>query len=112
MGDVLVALDVFAFPSRAETFGLAAVEAGQAGIPIVANDLPVLREVLNIDGQAAAHFVDVKDDTAFASAVEAILTQPEKAAALGAVGRQLKDKYSLDHMIDVYEQLALGEVTI
>ena len=45
-------LDVFVFPSQAESFGLAAVEAAQAGIPVVANDLRVLREVLAIDERA------------------------------------------------------------
>ena len=45
-------LDVFVFPSQAESFGLAAVEAAQAGIPVVANDLRVLREVLSRRRQA------------------------------------------------------------
>jgi glycosyltransferase-like protein len=36
---------VFAFPSVQEGFGLAAMEALAAGVPVVARDLPVLREV-------------------------------------------------------------------
>jgi glycosyltransferase-like protein len=36
---------VFAFPSVKEGFGLAAMEALAAGVPVVASDLPVLREV-------------------------------------------------------------------
>src|SRR5262249_12709129 len=35
----------FAFPSTKEGFGLAAMEALAAGVPLVASDLPVLREV-------------------------------------------------------------------
>ena len=38
VGLFLAGLDAFVFPSTAETFGLAAVEAAQAGIPVVAND--------------------------------------------------------------------------
>lgn len=34
------------FPSLAEGFGLPAAEAAAAGVPVVCNDLPVLREVL------------------------------------------------------------------
>ena len=34
----LRALDVFVFPSLAESFGLAPVEAAQAGVSVVAND--------------------------------------------------------------------------
>jgi len=37
--------DVFAFPSTKEGFGLAAMEALAAGVPVVTRDLPVLREV-------------------------------------------------------------------
>jgi len=104
-------LDLFVFPSRAETFGLAAVEAGQAGIPVVANDLPVLREVLDIDGEAAALFVDVKDQAAFTNAVVNILSDETLYARLSNNGQQLKNKYSLDHMVDVYDKLAKGEAT-
>ena len=39
IGAFLAGLDVFVFPSEAETFGLAAVEAANAGIPCVVNDL-------------------------------------------------------------------------
>ncbi len=38
-------VDVFAFPSTKEGFGLAAMEALAAGVPVVVRDLPVLREV-------------------------------------------------------------------
>ena len=42
---LVAAADVFAFPSAKEGFGLAAMEALAAGVPLVASDLPVLREV-------------------------------------------------------------------
>lgn len=41
---MLAAMDVFAFPSTTEGFGLAAVEAQAAGLPVVASDLPGPRE--------------------------------------------------------------------
>ena len=43
---LVAAAGVFAFPSAREGFGLAALEALAAGVPVVASDLPVLREVL------------------------------------------------------------------
>jgi glycosyltransferase-like protein len=42
---LMAAAGVFAFPSVKEGFGLAAMEALAAGVPLVASDLPVLREV-------------------------------------------------------------------
>jgi glycosyltransferase-like protein len=42
---LVAAADVFAFPSTKEGFGLAAMEALAAAVPVVVRDLPVLREV-------------------------------------------------------------------
>ncbi|SDH07402.1 MSMEG_0565 family glycosyltransferase [Klenkia brasiliensis] len=42
---LVAAAEVFAFPSTKEGFGLAAMEALAAGVPLVTRDLPVLREV-------------------------------------------------------------------
>ena len=47
---------VFAFPSTKEGFGLAAMEALAAGVPVVTRDLPVLREVF---GDAVTYAADV-----------------------------------------------------
>ena len=64
IGDFLAALDVFVFPSLTETFGLAAVEAAQFGVPVVANDLPIFDEVLQDDGQSCALLVRAADTAA------------------------------------------------
>lgn len=105
IGEFLGALDVFVFPTIAETFGLAAVEAAAAGLPVVATDLPVLREVLEVDGAPAALLVDTADTAAFAAAVDRIFAEPALAAALGAAGRGLDRRFSLDAMIDAYAGL-------
>lgn len=55
------------FPSDDEGFGLPTVEALACGTPVVASDLPVLREVL---GERAT-FVDVADLEALVAAAEA-----------------------------------------
>ena len=57
IADLYAAADVFVFPSIWETFGLAAVEAGMAGMPMVVADLPVLHEVLRADGCEPVAFV-------------------------------------------------------
>jgi L-malate glycosyltransferase len=105
IGDFLAALDVFVFPSLAETFGLAAVEAAQAGVPVVANDLPVLREVLAVEGKPAALLVDATDTNEFAMTVSLALNDQSLRASLRQNGQRLKSLYSIDRMVRDYEQI-------
>lgn len=105
IGDFLAALDVFVFPSLAETFGLAAVEAAQSGVPVVANDLPVLREVLAVEGRAAALFVDAADPEAFAATVSLALDDQNQRASLRQTSQRLKSLYSIDRMVEDYERI-------
>lgn len=105
LGALLAALDCFVFPSAAETFGLAPVEAAQAGAPVVANDIHVLREVLAVDGAPCALFVDATDTPAFAAAVARVLHDPATREALTTAGRRLSDRYPLDAMIDQFMRL-------
>ena len=53
---LVAAAEVFAFPSVQEGFGLAAMEALAAGVPVVCRELPVLREVF---GDAVTYAHDV-----------------------------------------------------
>src|SRR4051794_5667305 len=89
-------LDVFVFPSQAESFGLAAVEAAQAGIPVVANELPFLREVLAVDDEACALFVDAANPETFAAAVQSLLDDGPLKTTLTTRGRELSRRYSPD----------------
>ncbi len=105
VGDVLAALDVFVFPTVAETFGLAAVEAAQAGVPVVANALPVLREVLSVNGEPCALFISTDDTDAFAAAVERVLSDRVLRERLISLGRGLRDNYPPERMFAGYDRL-------
>jgi glycosyltransferase involved in cell wall biosynthesis len=101
----LKSLDVFVFPTLAETFGLAVVEAAQAGVPVVANDLDVLREVLGTQEGPCALLVDANDTVAFAAAVERLLRDAALRAALIARSRGLAARYSVETMTGRYAEL-------
>ena len=105
IGDFLVSLDAFVFPTQAETFGLAAVEAASAGIPVVATDLPVLREVLSSKGKPAALLVDASDDQKLADAVSRVLTDSDLREHLVESAKGLSSRYSVVAMIDEYERM-------
>jgi glycosyltransferase-like protein len=86
---------VFAFPSTKEGFGLAAMEALAAGVPLVARDLPVLREVF----AGAARFARDGDGfaDAFAGELAGVLAGGDSGApARAAVGRALATSHSWD----------------
>jgi L-malate glycosyltransferase len=105
VGAFLACLDLFVFPSRAETFGLAAVEAAHAGVPVVANDLPVLREVLSYQGEPAAVFVDASDSAMLAAAVSRVLEDPALNDTLRQNAKGLRVRYSVDAMVDDYVRI-------
>lgn len=102
----LAAGDIYLFPSRFETFGLAVAEAAMAGLPVVANDLPVLREVLHDEaGNPAALFVDTEDARQIVGAIEMLLDDAEEAARLASAGRRLVRRYSPQAMSRAYGAL-------
>jgi glycosyltransferase involved in cell wall biosynthesis len=105
IGDFLASLDLFVFPSHAETFGLAAVEAAGAGVPVVANDLSVLREVMSYDGKPAAFFADAADDEKLTDAVSRVMTDRMLREELIASGKGLRMRYSVERMIDEYDRI-------
>jgi glycosyltransferase involved in cell wall biosynthesis len=102
IGAFLACLDVFVFPTQAETFGLAAVEAANAGIVSVVNDLTVLREVLSFQGRPAALFVDASDHAKLSAAVRRALEDEMLRETLRQNARGLRTRYSVDTMVEEY----------
>jgi glycosyltransferase involved in cell wall biosynthesis len=109
IGAFLKSLDVFVFPTSGETFGLAPVEAAQAGIPVVSSDISVMREVLQVRGEPCAVFVETTDIPAFAKAVRAVLSDPDLRRRLSECGQRLREQHSLDAMVDGYRRLIRRE---
>ena len=74
---------LLAYPSVYEGFGLPPLEAFATGVPVVASDLPVIREVT---GELAA-LAPAGDATALAGALRAVLAGPGDRAARVARAR-------------------------
>lgn len=107
--EFLAAGDLYVFASQNETFGLSVVEAAIAGLPVVSNGLPVLREVLSTeDGEPAAVFSEADDAAAIARAVAALIETPGLGERVSAAGRRLAGKYSPAAMCLAYEALLTG----
>jgi glycosyltransferase involved in cell wall biosynthesis len=107
IGDLLGAVDMLVFPSLWETFGFAAVEAAMAGVPIVAADLPVLREVLSVGGDGPVCFVDAANPQALAAAIETQRLNTQYSNAIGEFSEAIRAKYSQSRMLSSYDELVI-----
>ncbi|HVJ26318.1 MAG TPA: glycosyltransferase family 1 protein [Vicinamibacterales bacterium] len=92
LGSLYATASAFAFLSEYEGFGLTPLEALAAGVPVVALDTPVAREVY---GDAAV-LVRAGDIDATADALTRLLTVPEAAAAQLARAPLILARYSWD----------------
>jgi glycosyltransferase-like protein len=88
------AADVFAFPSVKEGFGLAALEALAAGLPLVASDIEVFRGFLAHERSALLH--PVGDAEALAGALTRVARDPDLRARLRAGGDAVVAQYGWD----------------
>lgn len=91
---------VLLLPSYSETFGMVGVEAQAAGVPVIASDLPALRESL---GDAAV-FVSPVDTVAWARAL-ATLDDPERWASASEAGLANAARFTAGASISAFEGL-------
>lgn len=84
---------VVAVPSRHETFGMVALEALAAATPVVAFDIPGLREVVPDGSGWRAPAFDV---SALAAHIRAACNDPELALAAGREGRGFATNFDWD----------------
>lgn len=87
MPSVFAALDVFVLPStQPEPFGLVVIEAMASGKPVVATAPGGPSETV-VDGETG-YLVPPSNPREIASAVEKLLTDPEKRKLMGEAGRK------------------------
>ena len=85
--DFFASLDVFAMPSRTDSFGIVFLEAWANGLPVVAAAAGGVPDVVR-DGEAG-YLVPFGDLDLMAARLAALVDQPDLAGSLGQVGRRL-----------------------
>ncbi len=80
-------------PSRQETFGLVAIEALATGTPVIAFDIPCLREVIPV---GSGWLVEPFDTVALATEIARRYNQPERLKAAGTEGRRFAARFDWD----------------
>ena len=91
--------DVFVFPSAYESFGTVALEALAAGLPVVASDLPALREATG----GHATLVPMADLDGWVAAVAELLSDPRLRAARAEAGRRWAAAFTWDRVLDRFQ---------
>jgi len=101
---------IFISAAKYEPFGLAVLEAAQAGCALVLSGIPTFKELW--DGVAV--FVDPDDDQAIAQAVGHLASDEAARLSLGEAARRRASAYSVDAMIsnilDAYRSLPSPQV--
>jgi D-inositol-3-phosphate glycosyltransferase len=95
--------DVCVVPSRAETFGLVALEAQASGTPVVAAAVGGLLDIVE-DG-VTGHLVEGRDPRAFAACLARILADGPLRLRLGDAARERAQQFTWTRSVDRLQTL-------
>ena len=102
-------IDVFAFASRAEGFGIVLLEAMRAGKPSVVSDISPLKEIITpgISGLLAP----LEDAAGFAAAIMSLFSDRGSLLRMGEEGRrrvatEFSQARMVEHTLQVYQRVA------
>jgi glycosyltransferase involved in cell wall biosynthesis len=108
MGNFFGACDVLTVPSinSTESFGLVQIEAMLSGCPVVASNLPGVREPVRVTGMGEV--VPIKDARALAAAIVQVI---QNKARYVRPRREIEQTFALERTLEEYERLFDGLLT-
>ena len=95
---ILLGFDIFAFPTLAEGFGIVMMEAMAAKIPIIASDLPVLKEVAG----GTVEYFKVGDFSDLGRSLESFEPNSDR---VDKAFERVKNRYSMERFLNSYRNL-------
>jgi glycosyltransferase involved in cell wall biosynthesis len=109
--EILAAGDVFVFPSLYEGLGGALIEAMALGLPIVASDIPAIREVVEQDRNA--FLVAPTDSEALSQSIARLLDDVPLARRFAERSAVLfEERFTLEksvsRMIELYSRIVMS----
>jgi glycosyltransferase involved in cell wall biosynthesis len=108
VSDILAAADLFVFPSLYEGLPGAVIEAMALGLPIVASNIPPVREV--VEENRNAILVAPASSSELAKAIASLLADRDKVFAFGRHSRKIFEtnftlQQSATRMIELYQRI-------
>lgn len=102
--ELLSVMDIFVLPSLWEGLVNALIEAMAAGKPVIASDIPQIREIIN--SEDVGLLVPPKNSDAIAQSVELLLNNKETANDLStAAYERASSAFSIDATVNKYTEL-------
>jgi L-malate glycosyltransferase len=101
--EILAVSDLFILPSEYESFGLAALEAMAAGVPLISSDAGGLPEI-NINGKTG-FMSPVGDVAAMSRQAITILENDDVLKTFKANAFEQAKKFDINHIVPIYERL-------
>jgi glycosyltransferase involved in cell wall biosynthesis len=104
VADLLAAADLFVQPSLFEGQSNALLEAMNAGVPIVASDIPPQAETLRGDnGAPVGRLLPIDDVGAWATEIGSLLGDPEQRERMAARARRRAGDFTIERMAEGFE---------
>jgi L-malate glycosyltransferase len=101
--EILAVSDLFILPSEYESFGLAALEAMAAGVPLISSDAGGLPEI-NINGKTG-FMSPVGDVASMSHHAISILENDNVLKTFKANASEQAKKFDINHIVPIYEKL-------
>jgi N-acetyl-alpha-D-glucosaminyl L-malate synthase BshA len=102
VAELLACADLFLLPSASESFGLSALEAMSAGVPVVASAAGGLLEV--VESGVSGVLAPVGDVAGMAAAAVEILRDPARWERMSRDARRLaSERFGVDRVVPQYE---------
>jgi N-acetyl-alpha-D-glucosaminyl L-malate synthase BshA len=101
--EILAVSDLFLLPSEYESFGLAALEAMAAGVPLISSDAGGLPEI-NINGKTG-FMSPVGDVVSMSRHAITILENDDVLKTFKANAAEQARKFDIHHIVPIYEKL-------
>ncbi|MBY0536056.1 MAG: N-acetyl-alpha-D-glucosaminyl L-malate synthase BshA [Chitinophagaceae bacterium] len=108
MEDILAISDLFLLTSEYESFGLAALEAMAAGVPVISTNAGGLPEI-NVEG-VTGFLGNIGDIDTMSEAAIKLLSNPHLLQQFKTNAVNHAEKFDIDNVVPIYEELYMKQL--